>query len=173
MMNYTAEIQRFNSDKRVSQLHSKYEVGTFLNCLSVSRREVSHSKFLAELLKEDSFHGMGTLPLQLLMEAILDRAIKQDTRLIECTDKKVMFPSFKSAIMARNLSLSDIEVTAEKCFSDKDGNSGRIDILVTCRVKPLMRENGKPVEFINIIIENKIDAKESDKQTEKYYKHFI
>ena len=171
-MNYVAEIQRFNSDKRVSQLHSKYEVGAFLNCLSVSRREVSHSKFLAELFKEDSFHGMGTLPLQLLMEAILDRAIKQDTRLIECPDKKVMFPSFKSAIMARNLSLSDIEVTTEECFSDKDGNSGRVDILVTCRVKPLMREDGKPVEFINIIIENKIYAKESDKQTEKYYKHF-
>ena len=172
MMNYTAEIQRLNADKRISQLHSKYEKGTFLNCLSVSRREVSHSKFLAELFKEDSFHGTGTLPLQLLMEAILDRAIKQDTRLIECPDKKVMFPSFKSAIMARNLSLSDIEVTTEECFSDKDGNSGRVDILVTCRVKPLMRENGKPVEFINIIIENKIYAKESDKQTEKYYKHF-
>ena len=172
MMNYTAEIQRFNADKRISQLHSKYEKGAFLNCLSVSRREMSHSKFLAELFKEDSFHGIGTLPLQLLMEAILDRAIKQDTRLIECPDKKVMFPSFKSAIMARNLSLSDIEVTTEECFSDKDGNSGRVDILVTCRVKPLMRENGKPVEFINIIIENKIDAKESDKQTEKYYQHF-
>lgn len=50
VMNYVAEIQRFNSDKRVSQLHSKYEVGAFLNCLSVSRREMSHSKFLAELL---------------------------------------------------------------------------------------------------------------------------
>ena len=74
--------------------------GLFLNCLSVSRREMSHSKFLAELFKEDSFHGIGTLPLQLLMEVILDRAIKQDTRLIECPDKKVMFPSFKSAIMA-------------------------------------------------------------------------
>ena len=172
MMNYTAEIQRFNADKRISQLHSKYEVGAFLNCLSVSRREMSHSKFLAELFKEESFHGTGTLPLQLLMEAILDRAIKQDTRLIECPDKKVMFPSFKSAIMARNLSLSDIEVTTEECFSDKDGNSGGVDILVTCRVKPLMRENGEPVEFINIIIENKIYAQENDKQTEKYYKHF-
>ena len=171
-MNYVAEIQKFNSDKRISQLHSKYEKGAFLNCLSVSRREMSHSKFLAELFKEDSFHGTGTLPLQLLMEAILDRAIKQDTRLIECPDKKVMFPSFKSAIMARNLSLSDIEVTTEECFSDKDGNSGRVDILVTCRVKPLMRENSKPVEFINIIIENKIDATEYDWQTEKCYKHF-
>ena len=172
MMNYTAEIQRFNADKRISQLHSKYEKGAFLNCLSVSRREMSHSKFLAELFKEDSFHGIGTLPLQLLMEAILDRAIKQDTRLIECPDKKVMFPSFKSAIMARNLSLSDIEVTTEECFSDRDGNNGRVDILVTCRVKPLMRENGKPVEFINIIIENKIDVTEYDRHTEKCYKHF-
>jgi hypothetical protein len=60
-MNYVAEIQRFNADKRISQLHSKYEVGAFLNCLSVSRREVSHSKFLAELFKEDSFHGQSTL----------------------------------------------------------------------------------------------------------------
>ncbi len=172
MMNYTAEIQRFNADKRISQLHSKYEVGAFLNCLSVSRREMSHSKFLAELFKEESFHGTGTLPLQLLMEVILDRAIKQETKQIEYPRKNVIFPSFKSAIMARNLSLSDIEVTTEESFSDKDGNSGRVDILITCRVKPLMRDNGKPVEFINIIIENKIYAQESDKHTEKYYKHF-
>ena len=172
MMNYTAEIQRFNADKRISQLHSKYEVGAFLNCLSVSRREMSHSKFLAELFKEESFHGTGTLPLQLLMEVILDRAIKQETKQIEYPRKNVIFPSFKSAIMERNLSLSDIEVTAEKCFSDNDGNSGQVDILVTCRVKPLMRENGKPVEFINIIIENKIDVTEYDRHTEKCYKHF-
>ena len=171
-MNYTEKIQSFNADKRISQLHSKYEVGAFLNCLSVSRREMSHSKFLAELFKEESFHGTGTLPLQLLMEVILDRAIKQETKQIEYPRKNVIFPSFKSAIMARNLSLSDIEVTTEESFSDKDGNSGRVDILITCRVKPLMRDNGKPVEFINIIIENKIYAQESDKQTEKYYKHF-
>lgn len=171
-MDYTAAIQRFNADKRISQLHTKYELGSFLNYLSVSRREMSHSKFLAELLKEDSFHGTGTLTLQLFMEAILERAIKQDTRLIECPNKRVVFPSLKSAIMARSLSLSDIEVTAEESFSDKDSNSGRVDILVKCRVKPLAREDGKPVEYINIIIENKVDAQEVDKQTEKYYKHF-
>ncbi len=143
-----------------------------MNCLSVSRREMSHSRFLSELLKEDSFHDAGTLPLQLFLEAVLDRAIKQDTRLKEHPEKAVMFPSLKSAILARSLSLSDIVVSPEVDFSDGNDNSGRVDILISCRVKPLRREDGKDVKFLNIIIENKVYAGECDQQTEKYYQHF-
>lgn len=171
-MNVHSEIQKFNADSRIGYLHSMYESNSFMNCLSVSRREMSHSKFLSELLKEDSFHNAGSLPLQLFLEAVLDRAIKQDTRLKEHPKKAVMFPSLKSAIMARSLSLSDIDVSPEVDFSDGNNNSGRVDILINCRVKPLKREDGKDVKFLNIIIENKVYAEEGDKQTEKYYKHF-
>ena len=104
-MNVHSEIQRFNADPRIGYLHSMYESNSFMNCLSVSRREMSHSRFLSELLKEESFHDAGTLPLQLFLEAVLDRAIKQGTRLKEHPEKAVMFPSLKSAILARSLSL--------------------------------------------------------------------
>ena len=172
MDNVFFEIQRFNADSRINHLHSMYENSSFMNCLSVSRREMSHSKFLSELLKEDSFHGTGTIPLQLFLETILDRAVKQDTRLNESPHKPVMFPSLKSAILSRSLSLSDIEVIPEDSFTDTDGTSGRVDILITCRVRPLKREDGKPVEYLNLIVENKVSAQESNDQTEKYYKHF-
>ena len=171
-MNVHSEIQKFNADPRIGHLHSMYESNSFMNCLSVSRREMSHSRFLSELLKEDSFHDAGTLPLQLFLEAVLDRAIKQDTRLKEHQEKAVMFPSLKSAILARSLSLSDIVVSPEVDFSDGNDNSGRVDILISCRVKPLRREDGKDVKFLNIIIENKVYAGECDQQTEKYYQHF-
>lgn len=172
MINLYSEIQRLNADSRLSHLHSMYESNSFLNCLSVSRREMSHSMFLSELFKEDSFHDVGTLPLQFFLEAVLERAVKQDTRLKEHPEKTVIFPSLKSAILARNLSLSDIDVSTEVNFSDGKDKNGRVDILISCRVKPLEREDGKDVKFLNIIIENKIYAGEKDKQTEKYYQHF-
>ena len=172
MNNILSQIQHFNADAQINQLHMMYERNSLLNSLSVSRREISHSMFIAELLKENSFHGTGTKPLQLFLETILHRAIKQKTRLID-TGKEVMFPTLKSAILARNIDISDIEVSTEEGFSDKDGNSGKVDILVSCRVRPLKREeNNKEVEFINIIIENKVYSKEQDDQTGKYYKHF-
>ena len=171
LINVFEQIKRFNADSRINYLHSMYESNTFLSCLSTSRREQSHSTFLAELFKEDSFHGAGTLPLQLLLEAVLSRAIKQNTCLAENPNKKVFFPSLKSAIMARSLSISDIEVSTEESFSDTQ-NSGRVDIYISCRVKPLKREDGKDVQYLNIIIENKVYSKEQDSQTEKYYKHF-
>lgn len=69
-------------------------------------------------------------------------------------------------------SLSDIDVSPEVDFSDGNDNNGRVDILINCRVKPLRREDGKDVKFLNIIIENKVYAEERDQQTEKYYQHF-
>ena len=171
-MDYISNIQKFNDDKLVNKLRLKYERPSFLDSLAVSRRELSHSAFLAELLKSDSFHGVGTLPLQLFLEVVLRRAVMQHTVLQEKPDKEVMFPSLKSGILSRSLSLSDVDVMPEVSFNDKNGNSGRVDILVSCRTKPLPREDGKDVEFLNIIIENKIYAKEQDRQTDKYYKHF-
>lgn len=170
--NILSEIQRFNADPEINRLHLTYKNNSLLNCLSVSRRELSHSMFLSELFKDDSFHGLGSLPLQLLLEVILHRANKQKTKMIE-TGKDVMFAALKSAILARDLHLSDIQVSTEESFKDINNNSGKVDIFISCRVKPLKRDsNNKYVEFLNIIIENKIYAKEQDDQTQKYYEHF-
>ena len=171
-MNVIKEIQDFNQDERVNSLRLQYERNSFLSSLSVTRREQSHSSFLAELLKEDAFHDMGKLPLQLFLETVLRRALMQSTRLQENPKKEVMFPALKSAILTRTLSMSDIEVDTEVYFNDADCNSGQVDILATCRVRPLQREDGKPVKYLNIIIENKVSAKETDCQTNKYYNHF-
>ena len=87
-MNIISEIQRFNGDKRLNKLNFLYERNSFLDSLSISRREMSHSSFLADLLKEDSFHELGSLPLQLFLETVLRRAIMQNTCLMEkpCAD---------------------------------------------------------------------------------------
>ena len=171
-MNILSEIQKFNADSKINKLYLMYKNNSLLNCLSVSRRELSHSMFLSELFKDDSFHGLGSLPLQLLLEVILHRANKQETKMIE-TGQDVMFATLKSAILARDLHISDIQVSTEESFKDVNNNSGKVDIFISCRVKPLKRDsNNKYVEFINIIIENKIYAKEQDDQTQKYYEHF-
>ena len=156
----------------MSQLHNLYESTSLMDVFSVSRREMSHSNFLCELLKEDSFHGLGTLPLQLFMDTVLRRAIEQQTKLTDGSGKEVMFPSLKSVILSRNLSCSHVQVETEKPFCDADNNSGRVDILATFQVNPLSREGNYDVEYINLIIENKIYAGEHDDQTLKYYQHF-
>ena len=165
-------IQSINGDALLSQLHNLYESTSLMDVFSVSRREMSHSTFLYELLKEDSFHGLGTLPLQLFMDAVLRRANMQQTKLGDGSGKDVMFPSLKSAILSRNLLCSHVQVETEKPFCDVDKNSGRVDILATFQVNPLSRDGNYDVEYINLIIENKIYAGERDDQTLKYYKHF-
>lgn len=174
-MNYIAEILKFNHDSDVALLINHYDSISMLSMLSVTRREMTHSAFLAELLKENSFHGLGNLPMQLFIEVILGRAIKQNTMLAGSKGNPVFFTELKNAILTRRLEPSNIVVDTEKDFKDYDGgNSGRVDILAKCRVKDVERLNqsNKTVRFLNIIIENKVFANERDEQTEKYYKHF-
>lgn len=167
------ELKRFNADKRLRELHSRYETNSFLNVLSASRRELSHSSFLSELLKDDSFHGAGTLPLQLFLEAILYKAIEQDTKL-SGTETKVFFSTLQSAIMSRSLSMSEIEVSTEVPFTNiSNREKGRIDLLISCKVNRLERDKvNKSVERLNIIVENKVYSGEGDGQTTKYYEYF-
>lgn len=164
------QIRKFNLDPEVKKCQCLYDSKSFLSILSVTRREMSHSAFIAELLKDGSFHGLGNYPLSLFLQTILSRSIKQGTKNLE-SGKPVVFQELKSAILAQTLEPSGISVQPEFSFIDADGNSGRVDILVRCKVN-VEREGGKPVQALNVIIENKVYASEQDSQTEKYYRHF-
>lgn len=168
--NYIEQIRRFNLDPEVQKCQCIYDSKSFLDILSVTRREMSHSAFIAELLKEESFHGLGNYPLSLFLQTVLYRSIQQGTN-NQDSGKPVMFQKLKSAILSQTLNPSGIIVHPEMSFADTDGNSGRVDIFISCRVN-VEREGGKPVQSLNIIIENKVYASEQDSQTIKYYNHF-
>ncbi len=171
--NYIDRIRSFNLDPQVQKCSCIYDSKSFLDLLSVTRREMSHSAFLGEMLKSESFHGLGNYPLTLFLQVILSRAIKQKTTVIDSRNRvPVIFPQLESAILTQKLNPSNISVVPEYCFNDIDEkNSGRVDLLVSCGIN-VKRDVGKPVRALNIIIENKVYASEQDQQTSKYYNHF-
>lgn len=172
-MKIISRIQEFNKDVKVQELRNQYEANSFVDILSVTRREMSHSAFLVELLKDNSFHGLGSIPMHLFMELLLRRALQQNTK-TQDGGEEVMFSELKSAILSRKLHFESIEVDKEVSFEDADNNKGRVDILAKCGVSPVQRagSKNKAVKSLNLIIENKIYAGEQDCQTNKYYKHF-
>ena len=61
-------LMEFNNDLEVQELRNIYYNKTFLEVLGTGRRELSHSSFLAWLFSTTENHGLGALPLTLLLE---------------------------------------------------------------------------------------------------------
>lgn len=179
-INPIQRILDFNRDSLVRQLTNLYGTPSLFDVLDVSRREMSISAFLADLFREDGFHGMGNLPLMLLLEKVLERAKAQEQqdedmkRDLGIPEKSPFFPTLERSILARTLEPYNILVNTEVAFSDPDGNSGRTDIEIQCDINPLLPDNRKTatVSHLTIAVENKIYSGEHDNQTEKYFRHY-
>ena len=160
-INPIQRILEFNRDPLVRQLMNLYGTPSLFDVLDVSRREMSISSFLAELFREDGFHGMGSLPLMLLLEKVLERAkaqeqqddvLKRDLKI----PHRYFFPALERSILARTLEPCNISANTEVAFSDSDGNSGRTDLEIQCDIKPLLTDNRKiaTVKHLTIAVEN-------------------
>lgn len=178
-INPIQRILEFNRDSLVRQLKNLYETPSLFDVLEISRREISISAFLADLFRGDGFHGMGSLPLMLLLEKILERAKAQEQqngdrkRELGIPDKSPFFPALERSVLARTLEPYNIFVNTEVAFSDPDGNSGRTDIEIQCDINPLFPDNRKrAINHLTIALENKIYFGEHDNQTEKYFHHY-
>ena len=172
-------ILEYNRDSLVRQLMNLYETPSLFDVLDVSRRELSISAFLADLFREDGFHGMGSLPLMLLLEKVLERAKAQEQQDEELKkDFKIpnryFFPALERSILARTLEPCNISADTEVAFSDSNGNSGRTDIEIQCDILPLLPDHRKTatINHLTIAVENKIYSGERDNQTEKYFRHY-
>lgn len=179
-INPIQRILEFNRDSLVRQLTNLYGTPSLFDVLDVSRREMSISAFLADLFRENGFHGMGNLPLMLLLEKVLERAKAQEQqdddmkRELGIPDKSPFFPALERSVLTRTLEPYNIFVNTEVFFSDSDGNSGRTDIEIQCDINPLLPDNRKAatVNHLTIAVENKIYSGEHDNQTEKYFHHY-
>lgn len=136
---------------QVNLVKSKYDeianvTGENFNIFSVlkmERKEVkTHSAFISELLNPKGKHGLGAKPLELFIETLLDSYSEIDNI------KSVFTLETKNAI-------SIVEEFQGKINSDKT-EGGRIDIIV--------KDNHNNA----IVIENKIDAIEQEKQIVRY-----
>ena len=153
------DIIAFNNDVDVQRLKEIYYSQTLPEIFAVSRRELTHSSFLAWLFATSSNHGLGTVPLVQLLELYVLKSREQEKNWI--TDK------LSNAIITRDFHISEcISVTEEAVVTANA--KGRADIVLTCEINlPNLSLNK-----LKIVIENKVYSDEHGNQTQTYFDYY-
>lgn len=128
-----------------------------------ARNEMSHSKMIAHLLSAYNTPGFRESPIVHLLDIIIKRSIQQS----------IDFPDeLKNAVLTRDLPELQLEnCNTEVLLSDlKKSYRGkdRVDIHLLYKLKSTIVKSGR--SEIELIIENKVQGREHDIQTDTYYK---
>ena len=153
------DIIAFNNDVDVQRLKEIYYSQTLPEIFAVSRRELTHSSFLAWLFATSSNHGLGTAPLVQLLELYVLKSREQKKKWI--TDK------VSNAIITRDFHISECTSVTEEAVVTANAR-GRADIVLTCEINlPNLSLNK-----LKIVIENKVYSDEHGKQTQTYFDYY-
>lgn len=147
-------IIKFKNDPDFQKLENFYYSKSFSEILGVSRREISHSGFLAWLLGNLESHNLGEFPIKKLLDIVLK--FSNDKLKREHGD---LFNSF----VTEDYSIERLFVKSEYVIK----NVGRLDIYIELTLLIA----GK-TKNIRIVIENKVESKENNDQTNSYFKYF-
>ena len=147
-------IINFKNDVDVQRLQSLYFSKSFSEILSISRREISHSSFIAWLLDNKENHLLSFFPIQKFLEIIILRC---------STELEKKYPAFFNSVLIDNYSIKSLIVTKEKGL----GKFGRLDIYLELII--LIEDEEQKVK---LIIENKVESKENNDQTNNYHQYF-
>ena len=153
------DIIAFNNDVDVQRLKEIYYSQTLPEIFAVSRRELTHSSFLAWLFATSSNHGLGTAPLVQLLELYVLKSREQK--------KKCIIDKVSNAIIARDFHISECTSVTEEAVVTANAR-GRADIVLTCEINlPNLSLNK-----LKIVIENKVYSDEHDNQTQTYFDYY-
>ena len=153
------DIIAFNNDVDVQRLKAIYYNQTLPEIFAVSRRELTHSSFLAWLFATSSNHGLGTVPLVQLLELYVLKSREQKNKWI--TDKLL------NAIITRDFHISECTSVTEESVVTENAK-GRADIVLTCETHfPNLSLNK-----LKIVIENKVYSAEHSNQTQTYFDYY-
>ena len=117
-------IITFKNDIDIQKLKSLYFSKSFSEIFSISRREISHSSFIAWILDSKENHQLSYFPIQKFLEIIS----------LRCSDEKInLHSTFFNSILTDNYSIKSVEIQKEKASGRtcKDGtepaaqNTGR------------------------------------------------
>ena len=157
-------IDEFNSDEITQKLNSKLKSNlgskSFMDIMSISRRETSHSSFIHWLLDFNNNYDLDKYPLKEFLKLLLksnsfnETTINDDIR--EC--------------LLNNLLSDKLEIKSEFSYFNTEEKvaNGRIDIIFKLKIEYLDLKRNKVENSLNILIENKVDSKETNSQTIKY-----
>ncbi|PZX94049.1 hypothetical protein DOS84_05315 [Flavobacterium aquariorum] len=147
-------IINFKNDVDVQKLQSLYFSKSFSEILSISRREISHSSFIAWLLDNKENHLLSFFTIQKFLEIIIVRC---------STELEKKHPPFFNSVLTDNYSIKSVIIEKEKGL----GKFGRLDIYAEIL---LLIDNTE--QKVKLIIENKVESKENNDQTNGYYQYF-
>ena len=110
----------FNNDPDVHKLMNIYYNQNLPGIFAVSRRELSHSSFLAWLFTMTANHMLGNIPIIQFLELYILKSRE--------TSKKHISDSLYTAIITRNIQIMDSTANTEEAVTGNDAK-GRADIL--------------------------------------------
>lgn len=151
------QIIDFRNSFEVKALEAYYSKPCIFSALGESRRESTHSNFLAWLLTpkpERNDHGLGDLPLRKFLETLVLAC-----QLPHSAGAGKMAPDLINAVTSGAYKLSDIVVSRETVLDDN-----RFDVFI----KGHIEFDGSKRPFF-VLIENKVKSSEHNSQTERYY----
>jgi hypothetical protein len=148
------EIIKFKNDPDFQKLENFYYSKSFSEILGVSRREMSHSGFLAWLLGNFESHNLGEFSIKKFLDIILK--FSNDKLKSKHRD---LFNSF----VTEDYLIERLFIKSEYAIK----NVGRLDIYIELSLLIA----GK-TKNIKLIIENKVESKENNDQTNSYFNFF-
>lgn len=148
------EIIKFKNDPDFQKLENFYYSKSFSEILGVSRREISHSGFLAWLLDNLESHNLGEFPIKKFLDIILK--FSNDKLKSKHSD---LFNSF----VTEDYLIERLFIKSEYAIK----NFGRLDIYIELTLLIA----GK-TKNIKLVIENKVESRENNDQTNSYFNFF-
>lgn len=147
------EIINFKNDPDFQKLENFYYSKSFSEILGVSRREISHSSFICWLLNKSESHNLSDFTIKKFLDIILKFSSPQ------LKQNSILYNS----LVTEDYEIEHINIEREKVIN----NVGRLDIYIEITMLVLN------VQYdIKIIIENKVESKETNDQTKNYFNHF-
>jgi len=144
------KLLEFNSDLSTQQIRDFYTKKSFLEIVSKSRNEATHSAFLAWLLQGEEFTN-DDAPLLRFLDILVKNSQGIDSPIVSDD-------ALKAAILSRTLELAEVKAVTEQTVKDISTipSRDRLDIYLTATLaKPV---SGK--KYLRIIIENKVFSEE-------------
>jgi len=148
------EIIKFKNDAVSQRLSTYYNTKSYSEILGVSRKELSHSNFIAWLLNSQESHNLASYPIKKFLEILVISSMADQFQ-----KHKELFDS----IIIGDVSIDNLNVVTEKAIR----NIGRVDIYIEADIA----YSGKQ-QKLRLIIENKVATREHSEQTVKYYQYY-
>lgn len=160
-----AQLDALLADTDFLSLQHRKDRPNLFKILGTSYTEMWHTAFLRWLLDPSSHHGLGDFPLKRFLAAVMNHGVRQEG--FEAFDPKFTLADIEQA------DLSGTKLEAERLTERVFGKSGipRIDLYATLgNPSETSAEAGShDVTPLQIVIENKVRAREQVEQTSTYF----